>query len=130
PNDDNENSAGESPSATEYPGRAPCKDPKSIAYNAKEISRPCLFLNFLPGVHCHNCRRLAQSKSSAYTWRARNCGGAATAACRPLPYRRKIKPSTKPIPSAVKTAFVGFSRTYCVLSSLKLRTTLSESSHT
>ena len=27
--------------------------------------------------------------------------------------RRKIRPSTNPIPSAVNTAFVGFSRTYC-----------------
>jgi hypothetical protein len=57
PNDDDENSAGKSPGATEYPRRAPCKDPKSIAYYAKEISRFCLLLNFLLGVDCHNCKR-------------------------------------------------------------------------
>ena len=53
PNDDNEDSAGENPSATEHHRRAPCKDPKSIAHHAKEISRFFLFLKFfLLRFHC------------------------------------------------------------------------------
>src|SRR5216117_216507 len=43
--------------------------------------------------------------------------------------RRKIRPSTNPIPSAVKTALVGFSRTYCSPSSCKVRTRSRASSH-
>src|SRR5206468_7179588 len=36
--------------------------------------------------------------------------------------RRKIRPRTNPIPSAVNTALVGFSRTYCSASSWNVRT--------
>src|SRR5262249_43486964 len=43
--------------------------------------------------------------------------------------RRKIRPSTNPIPSAVNTAFVGFSRTYCSASSWNVRTRLRASPH-
>src|SRR5213083_704324 len=35
--------------------------------------------------------------------------------------RRKIRPKTNPIPSALKIAFVGFSRTYCSASSWNVR---------
>src|SRR5215469_10257950 len=43
--------------------------------------------------------------------------------------RRKIRPSTNPIPSAVNTAFVGFSRTYCSASSWNVRARLLASPH-
>ena len=36
-NDDDKHRAGKSPRATENPRRAPCKNPKSIAHDAKEI---------------------------------------------------------------------------------------------
>src|SRR4051812_49236253 len=44
-------------------------------------------------------------------------------------YFRKIIPSTNPMPSAVKTALVGLSRTYCSPSSWKVRTRPEASSH-
>src|SRR5881394_2321064 len=95
----------------------PCKNPKGIAGYAKEFLRFFVVLKgFLLRFHRHNILvGQAQVGSSAYTCRAR----AAPHIRRPAtecPSRRKVKPSRKPAPSAAKTAFVGFSRTYCSLS--------------
>ena len=37
PNDDDKHRSGKRPGATEHPRRALCKNPKSIAHDAKEI---------------------------------------------------------------------------------------------
>src|SRR4029077_14386991 len=68
----------ENPSATEHHRRAPCKNPKSIAHHAKEISRFFLFLKFfLLRFHCLGTHLSRRKRLYVLT---KNCGASHPAA--------------------------------------------------
>jgi hypothetical protein len=68
--DDNENSAGKSPSATEQHRRTLSRNPKGIAHFAKEVSRFFLLLKFfLLSFYCNNIL-VARRRSEAALVRA------------------------------------------------------------